>query len=61
MPPDFLMAALKCIYLLPEAEITDLYARLLFNQNEQRLYFEMNRVGLDKLSQLGSFRTLWIN
>jgi len=31
------MTNLKRIYLLPEAEIVDLYARPVFNQNEQQL------------------------
>ncbi|WP_119963853.1 DUF4158 domain-containing protein, partial [Candidatus Fukatsuia symbiotica] len=51
------MIPLKRIYLLPEAEITDLYARPIFNQDEQRLYFEMNQVELDKLSQFGTLKT----
>ncbi|WP_339058378.1 DUF4158 domain-containing protein [Candidatus Regiella endosymbiont of Tuberolachnus salignus] len=51
------MIPLKRIYLLPEAEITDLYARPLFNQDEQRLYFEMSQGELDKLSQFGTLKT----
>jgi hypothetical protein len=51
------MANLKRIYLLPEAEIADLYARPVFNKNEQSLYFEMNQAELDLLRQFGTTRT----
>jgi hypothetical protein len=51
------MANLKRIYLLPEAEIADLYARPVFNKSEQSLYFEMNQAELDLLRQFGTTRT----
>jgi hypothetical protein len=51
------MTNLKRIYLLPEAEIADLYARPIFNQNEQQLYFELNQVELNILSQFGTVKT----
>ena len=51
------MTNLKRIYLLPEAEIADLYARPIFNQNEQQLYFDLNRGELDLLSQFGTIKT----
>jgi len=51
------MANLKRIYLLPEAEIADLYARPVFNKSEQNLYFEMNQAELDLLRQFGTTRT----
>ncbi|HHU0101980.1 TPA: DUF4158 domain-containing protein, partial [Legionella pneumophila] len=51
------MTNLKRIYLLPEAEIADLYARPVFNKNEQSLYFEMNQAELDLLRQFGTKRT----
>ena len=51
------MMNLKRIYLLPEAEIADLYARPFFNQNEQQLYFDLNQVELDLLAQLGTIKT----
>ena len=51
------MKTLKRLYLLPEAEITDLYERPIFNQNEQLLYFEMNQVELDALGQFGTIKT----
>ena len=37
------MNKLKRLSLLPEPEIADLYARPIFNHNEQLLYFEMNQ------------------
>jgi hypothetical protein len=51
------MTNLKRPYLLSEAEITDLYERPKFNQNEQLLYFEMNQVELDTLAQFGAIKT----
>jgi TnpA family transposase len=51
------MTNLKRIYLLPEAEIADLYARPVFNQNEQQLYFELTQVELDTLGQFGTIKT----
>ena len=51
------MTNLKRFYLLPEAEVTDLYERPNFNKNEQQLYFEMNQVELDKLAQFGTIKT----
>jgi TnpA family transposase len=51
------MTNLKRIYLLPEAEIADLYARPIFNQNEQRLYFELTQAELDIMGQFGTIRT----
>lgn len=51
------MTNLKRIYLLPESEIADLYARPIFNQNEQQLYFDLNQVELVLLSQLGTVKT----
>lgn len=51
------MTNLKRIYLLPEAEIVDLYARPVFNQNEQQLYFELTQVELDTLGQFGTIKT----
>lgn len=51
------MSTLKRLYLLPEAEIADLYARPIFNKTEQRLYFEMNQIELEKLGQLGTLKT----
>jgi hypothetical protein len=35
------MNKLKRLSLLPEPEIADLYARPIFNHNEQLLYFEL--------------------
>jgi len=51
------MMNLKRIYLLPEAEIADLYARPIFNQNEQQLYFDLNQVELNILGQFGTIKT----
>lgn len=51
------MTNLKRIYLLPEAEVADLYARPVFNQNEQQLYFELTQVELDTLGQFGTIKT----
>ena len=51
------MTNLKRIYLLPEAEIADLYARPIFNQYEQQLYFELTQIQLDTLSQFGTIKT----
>jgi len=51
------MTNLKRIYLLPEAEIADLYARPIFNPSEQQLYFELTQVELDTLAQFGTIKT----
>lgn len=51
------MDNLKRPYLLPEAEITDFYARPVFNHNEQLLYFEMSQTELDVLNQFGTIKT----
>ena len=51
------MTNLKRLYLLPEAEISDLYERPIFNQNEQLLYFKMNQVELDLLGKFGTIKT----
>lgn len=51
------MNTLKRLYLLPDAEIAELYARPIFNKNEQQLYFEMNQVELDAFSQFGTIKT----
>ncbi len=51
------MSNLKRLYLLPEAEVADLYARPIFNQEEQLLYFKMNQVELDALGQFGTIKT----
>ena len=51
------MTNLKRIYLLPEAEIADLYARPVFNQNEQQLYFELTQIESDTLGQFGTIKT----
>jgi hypothetical protein len=51
------MPNLKRIYLIPEAEIADLYARPVFNQNEQKLYFDLNQGELDLLKQFGTIKT----
>lgn len=45
------MPNLKRIYLLADAEITDLYSRPVFNHNEQSLYFELNQREFDCLEQ----------
>lgn len=49
------MHNLNRLYLLPDAEIADLYARPIFNKNERMLYFSMTK---DELYALGQFRTL---
>ena len=51
------MSNLKRIYLLSEAEIEELYARPIFAQKEQELYFELNQAELNKLDQLSSLKT----
>lgn len=51
------MTNLKRPYLLPNFEIEDLYARPVFNHNEQLLYFEMNQAELDALNQFGTIKT----
>lgn len=51
------MANLKRLYLLSEAEIDELYSRPIFNQEERRLYFDLNRNELDALEQLTTTKT----
>lgn len=51
------MSNLKRLSLLPEAEISDLYARPVFNKIEQVLYFDMNPNEIDALSQFGTIKT----
>jgi hypothetical protein len=51
------MNTLKRLYLLPDAEIAELYARPVFNKNEQQLYFEMNQVEWNAFSQFGTIKT----
>lgn len=51
------MTNLKRISLLPEAEIVDLYARPVFNQNEQQLYFDLDNLAQDLLEQFGTVKT----
>jgi hypothetical protein len=42
---------LKRLYLLPKAEIDNLYARPTFNTDEQEIYFTMNQEELNALAQ----------
>lgn len=51
------MANLKRIYLLSEAEIGELYCRPIFNQEERRLYFDLNGDELSALEQLTTTKT----
>lgn len=51
------MNNIKRIYLLPDAEIDDLYERPIFNKNEQLLYFEMTQAELDVLDQFRNLKT----
>ncbi len=51
------MSTLKRLFLLPQAEISDLYERPIFNQNEQLLYFKMTQVELDALDQFKTIKT----
>lgn len=51
------MSNLKRLYLLPEAEIDDIYARPIFNTEEQEFYFEMNQQELDVLAQYTKTKT----
>lgn len=51
------MTNLKRIYLLSEAEIDELYARPIFNQEERELYFDLNKAELDVLDQLTTTKT----
>ena len=51
------MNNIKRIYLLPDAEIDDLYERPIFNKNEQLLYFEMTQAELDVLEQFRNLKT----
>lgn len=46
------MSNLKRLYLLSDAEIDELYARPIFNQEERELYFDLNKAELDALGQL---------
>ena len=45
------------LYLLSEAEITDLYARPNFNSTEKELYFTLNNHELDALNHYSYTRT----
>jgi hypothetical protein len=51
------MNNIKRIYLLPDAEIDDLYERPIFNKNEQLLYFKMTQAELDVLEQFRNLKT----
>ena len=51
------MTNLKRLYLLSEAEIDELYARPIFNQEERVLYFDLNKAELDALGQLTTTKT----
>jgi len=51
------MHSINRLYLLPDAEIAELYARPVFNKNERLLYFTMNKLELDALSQFGTLKT----
>ena len=51
------MNNIKRIYLLPDAEIDDLYERPIFNKNEQLLYFEMTQAELNVLDQFRNLKT----
>ena len=51
------MTTIKRLYLLSEAEITDLYARPDFNSDERELYFAMNKRELDALSHYSTTKT----
>ncbi len=51
------MNNIKRIYLLPDAEIDDLYERPIFNKNEQHLYFELTQAELDVLDQFRNLKT----
>lgn len=51
------MANLKRLYLLSEAEIDELYSRPIFNQEERRVYFDLNKDELDALEQLSTIKT----
>ncbi|MFU7598309.1 DUF4158 domain-containing protein [Legionella pneumophila] len=51
------MANLKRLYLLSEAEIDELYARPIFNQEERGLYFDLNKAELDALEHLTTTKT----
>ncbi len=51
------MRNINRLYLLPDAEIMDLYARPIFNNNEQILYFTMSRSELDALDQFRTRKT----
>jgi TnpA family transposase len=51
------MTNLKRLYLLSQAEIDELYARPIFNQEERGLYFDLNKAELDALEQLTTTKT----
>ena len=48
---------LKRLYLLPKAEIDNLYARPTFNTDEQEIYFTMNQEELNALAQYTNTKT----
>ena len=51
------MTNLKRLYLLSEAEIDELYAIPIFNQEERGIYFDLNKAELDALDQLTTTKT----
>lgn len=51
------MSHLKRLYLLPKAEIDNLYARPTFNTDEQEIYFTMNQEELNALAQYTNTKT----
>ena len=51
------MTNIKRLSLLPDAEITDLYARPDFNTNERELYFTMDQTELDITNCYSSTKT----
>ena len=51
------MSHLKRLYLLPKAEIDNLYARPTFNADEQEIYFTMNQEELNALAQYTNTKT----
>lgn len=51
------MTNIKRLYILSEAEITDLYARPDFNADERAIYFDINQMELDALNQYSATKT----
>lgn len=51
------MTHLKRLYLLPDAEITNLYARPDFNADERKLYFSLNPTEEKALAEYSNTRT----